>query len=405
MSQFFQLPLQASASRSQDPFQRFGLGENPFPPTGVDSGVLYYDHASEELGRIQSWINDVGAATAPQPDRPASIPPLAVFGSLGVGKTHLLSYLEQGLRQNPMTPALRKGLADEGMTRLVLADLLLRYLPHADEGAEPGSGLLDRLVEAASSSSEASRRMRDSLRDGSPVRQPFFAAVSSRDPDAVLWLSRWLRREYTSPGQRSRLGLSGVLQSEGEAIRAIADVMRLAHAAGVLQAWFVFIDQLEELWRPNVITPTRRARFLTDLRHLVDLALEGAPIALLLAWNTTVEDDRHSGPPDVRQRMQMDYRALQQRLGDPVNLPMLRREDVWPFAERYLEAAGVREATDAPEKAEFYRLLKAAADDVTNERAREPGTGLAPRKVLAAWRARAQDIAVSTTRAGGIRAR
>lgn len=394
MSDFFQLPIGALDGAGVDRFARFGLRENPFPATGLDSGVLYHDHVADELQVIQAWINDVWSATDPQRSRLGAVRPLAVFGSLGVGKTHLLSYLEQGLRWNPMTPALRKGLADEGMTRLVLADLFLRYLPHVDEGTEPGSGLLRKLIDIASSSPEAEDRMQAALRDGSPVRLPFFAAVKSSEPDAVLWLSRWLRREYTTPTQRSKLGLSGVLQSEGEAVRAIADLVRLAHAAGILQAWFVFIDQLEELWRPNVITPTRRARFLTDLRHLVDEALEGAPIAMLLAWNTTVEADRHSGPPNVRNRLEMDYRALLQRLGTPVDLPMLRSEDVWPFAARYLDAAGVREeSVNTGGRGDFFKKLKAAAAAVTREREADGATGLAPRKVLASWRAKADEIA------------
>lgn len=401
MSDFFQLPIGTTDGTGRDPFARFGLNENPFPAIGLDSGVLYHDHVARELGQIQAWINDVDKATDPQRERPTAVRPLAIFGSLGVGKTHLLSYLEQGLRRNPLTPVLRKGLADEGMTRLVLADLFLRYLPHADEGEEPGTGLLRKLVDAARSNDQTKDRMRGALRDGSPVRLPFFAAVDADEPDAVVWLSRWLRREYTTPTQRSKLGLSGVLQSEGEAVRAVADLVRLAHAAGVVRAWFVFIDQLEELWRPNVITPTRRARFLTDLRHLVDEALEGAPIALLLAWNTTVEADRMSGPPDVRNRLETDYRALLQRLGTPVDLPMLRKEDLWPFAARYLDAAGVR-ADSSSERAKLFASLQQATDAITRERVADGTAGLAPRKVLAAWRTKADEVASKAVHGAGV---
>lgn len=399
MSDFFQLPIGPAGSATNNPFTRFGLQENPFPPTGVDSGVLYTEHMAKDLQDINVWIGDAIAATDPHRDKPGAVRPLAIFGSLGVGKTHLLSYLEQGLDRNPLTPTLRKGLADEGMTRLVLADLFLRYLPHTDEGGEPGTGLLRKLVDAARSNAEIQERMRRSLRDGSPVRLPFFTAVDAHEPDAVVWLSRWLRREYTTPTQRSKLGLSGVLQSEGEAVRAVADLVRLAHAAGVVRAWFVFIDQLEELWRPNVITPTRRARFLTDLRHLVDESLEGAPIALLLAWNTTVEADRFSGS-DVRGRLETDYRALLQRLGTPVDLPMLRKGDVWPFAARYLDAAGVRADASDGWKALFERL-EAVAEDIASERVADGAAGLAPRKVLAAWRAKAHEIASSAARSTG----
>jgi hypothetical protein len=393
MSDLFQLPIGTAGTATGGPFSKYGLETNPFPPTGLESGVLYTDHLTSELTLIQGWIDEVGQATQTAGSPPAAIRPLAIFGSLGVGKTHLLNFLEQGLRRNQSTPTLRKGLADEGMTRLVLADLFLRYLPFSDEQSDPGTGYLRRLIDAGRQSAGVRDRMRASLREGSPVRVPFFAALDADEEDSVTWLSRWLRREYTTPAQRSKLGLSGVLQSEGEAVRAVADLMRLGHAAGVLRAWFILIDQLEELWRPNVITPTRRARFLTDLRHLVDEAFEGAPIALLLAWNTTVEEDLFSGPPDVRDRMEHDYRALWQRLGDPVDLPALRQADVWPFALKYLHAANIRGDSQEPQKKKLFDLLEAASDDVVRERTANGLGGLAPRKVLSAWRTKAAEIA------------
>lgn len=392
MSDLFQLPIGTADHATGGAFSKFGLEKNPFPPTGVDSGVLYTDHLTDELRRINSWIDEVAQATQADLPQPAPVRPLAIFGSLGVGKTHLLNFLEQGLRQNPLTPTLRKGMADEGMTRLVLADLFLRYLPFSDEHSDPGTGYLRRLIDAGRGSAEVLARMKASLRPGSPVRVPFFAALEATEKEPVVWLSRWLRREYTTPAQRSKLGLSGVLQSEGEAVRAVADLMRLGHAAGVLRVWFILIDQLEELWRPDVITPTRRARFLTDLRHLVDEALEGAPTALLLAWNTTVEEDLFSGPPDVRNRMERDYRALWQRLGAPVDLPPLREEDVWPFALKYLDAANVRENSPQLQK-KLFDALKAASDTVKRERKADGPGGLAPRKVLGAWRTQATEIA------------
>lgn len=394
MSDLFQIPIGDSDSGVSHPFARFGLEENPFPATGVDSGVLYTQHMTSELKRIQRWIDQAGQATRADVEVAAPVPPLAIFGSLGVGKTHLLNYLENGLRRSSDTPTLRKGLADEGMTKLVLADLFLRYLPLSDDDGEPGAGLLRRLVKAARDDEAVGMRMRKTLRPGSPVKVPFFAAVNQEDA-ATTWLSRWLRREYTTPAQRSKLGVAGVLQSEGEAVRAVADLMRMARAAGMVRAWFVMIDQLEELWRPNVITPTRRARFLTDLRHLVDQAHEGAPIPVLLAWNTTVETERTAGPPDVRERMEKDYRALWQRLGEPVDLPALRSEDVWPFAERYLREHGVTQEAKGGRRV-LYNTLRKHADALTRELVTAHGPmGLAPRKVLAAWRARAEALAAA----------
>lgn len=380
-SDVFQLPIGDEPSKFSQPFQKFGLNGNPFPPSGIDSGVFYADHMREELQRINTWIADVDRATK----EGEAVSPLAIYGSLGVGKTHLLKSLEQGLNLRQKSPALRKELGDEGLSRLVLADLFLRYLPFSDdEGVEPGVGLLKRLVHAGRLEGKKDK-MLAALRAGSPIKVPFIAACQSDDPDLVLWLSRWLRREYTTSSQRGKIGLSGVLQSEGEAIRAIADLMRLARAADIIQVWYVFIDQLEELWRPDVVSPIRRARFLTDLRHLVDEALEQAPIAIVVAWNTTVDLGLlpHSSA-HVQHRIEEDYRALSQRLGTPVDIPPLRPSDVWPFAEKYLAKAGV---TKTSSSAELYSALESSVDEV------KMNTELAPRKVLQAWRNRAQLIA------------
>jgi hypothetical protein len=205
-----------------------------------------------------------------------------------------------------------------------------------------------------------------------------------------------MRRENTTPGQRAKIGLSGVLESEGQAIRAIADLLRLAHAVGIIQVWFVMIDQLEELWREGVITPSRRARFLTDVRLLVDQAFEGAPIAVLLAWNTYASI---ANPSDVGTQIESDYHALWQRLGRPVDLPMLKEADIWPFAQEYLADEGIIASAPGGRKT-LYELLERQRDSVLRVLKQQEADGaFAPRHVLRAWREAADRIA--SGQAGG----
>ena len=199
-----------------------------------------------------------------------------------------------------------------------------------------------------------------------------------------------MRREYTTPGQRAKIGLSGVLESEGQAIRAIADLLRLAHAAGIIQVWFVMIDQLEELWREGVITPSRRARFLTDVRLLVDQAPEGAPIAVLLAWNTYASV---AGSSNIGAQIQNDYHALWQRLGEPVDLPILKQDDIWPFAQEYLGDKDIT-ASAPGERKQLYGLLEREKDSVLRVlQGDEKDGAFAPRQVLRAWRDAAERVA------------
>ncbi|MGB2987806.1 MAG: hypothetical protein WBE26_18210 [Phycisphaerae bacterium] len=387
MSDVFQLPTGAQPQVVGNAFAQFGLEKNPFPVTGFESGVLYTDHMQKEVSRVNEWIHEVLRANS-------AFRPLAIFGSLGAGKTHLLWALERGLRSN-QAHVLRRGLADEGMTRLVLANLILQHTPLSDledQAGEPATRLLQRIVGALHRSVFDPNVV---LGEGSPLRAPLQALQQSSngDPKRVLWLSRWMRREYTTPAQRTKLGLSGVLESEGQAIRAIGDLLRLARAANIVQVWFVMIDQLEELWREGVITPSRRARFLTDVRLLVDQALEGAPIAVLLAWNTTTNAPQSD---DTSEHMQRDYLAFWQRLGDPVDLPLLKQSDIWPFAEAYLNHAGVTNDASDQKKKNLYDRLSQQRPSVTKSlQVAHDEDGLAPRQVLHEWRESANRIASS----------
>lgn len=403
MSDMFQLPTEAAPKCFAKDFAQFGLDVNPFPASGIESGVLYTRHMKAEAHAVNQWIQDVAEATklnsvvASQPVRP-----LAVSGSLGAGKTHLLRAMERGLQRNPKTPVLRRPLTEEGMTRLVLANLILRHVPFSDQestegGDEPATQLLRRIVDEIRQPSSKVSGLRELLGGGSPLLAPMEVLRNSSQPETeILWLSRWMRREHTTPGQRAKIGLSGVLESEGQAIRAIADLLRLAHAAGIIQVWFVMIDQLEELWREGVITPSRRARFLTDVRLLVDQALEGAPIAVLLAWNTYASLASLS---NIGMQIQNDYHALWQRLGEPVDLPMLKQGHIWPFAEEYLRDKDIT-ATASETRKRLYDLLRRQKDSVLKTLQDQDGEGaFAPRQVLGAWRHAAERVANGDTTA------
>lgn len=336
----FQLAHQGPPG-SVSPFAEFGYLENPFPPSGL-SGPLYTAHMPSALERINQWLATVQSATA----RGEQVPPLALRGALGVGKTHLLQTIESGLSRYAKFPVLRRNLTDMGMTKLLLANLLLGALPNLRQtagllipiAAPSAVPLLDEIAEQGRKEGRSRRQEVLSVLDSaSSLRMPLervFEADVMTEADLRRWFALWLTRGTTTPRQRNKLGLSAPLEGEGQAISAIADLMRVARKLGLLQAWFVLIDQFEEVWRPHVLTEGRAARFLTDTRTLIDSAFLGAPIAVLLAWNTkATAADAAGGEDELAER----YRALWQRLGSPIDLPGLRLQDLWPFAMHYLE--------------------------------------------------------------------
>lgn len=357
--------------------RKFGIRENPFPPSGVSSSVFFGEHLTRELLEVKLWVNQ-GAQRA---DR-ASYQPLAIEGSLGVGKTHLLKTIHRELRLTQRAESLYCNLTDQGSERLLLSSLLLNSLRdfQRDRFQESPLPLLKVVMEKRDELSEISSQMEN----GDPLKAPLLRIAN--DPELEDILARWLLREYTTPSQRAKIGVSGMLDAEGAAIRAFVSLIRTARQVGAINSCFVLIDQLEELWRPRVVTDAKRARFLTDVRLLVDLGLAGAPINVLLAWNTRV--DLHS----TEERLKEDYRALSQRLTQIVHLPGLHRDLIWPFADAYL-----RQLPRTAEVSELSKSLKAQEsrvwDRVLNDGEAVLGANVVtPRGALKAWRTTAEEL-------------
>lgn len=393
----------SSASDQSSPWASFGLQDNPFPASGIDSGVLYTRHIESAIGRVDGWLEEVEHAIGGGRDSTGAIPPLVLQGANGSGKSHLLTFLQRGLGQRVETPVLRQSMTVEGMGRIVFSALLLRHLPSLapdSPDSETSLPMLDSILDWGGEHPDAYAAAVDGLKAGSPLRAPFRAIARVRafgNPEYRTWLARYLRREYTTPSQRAKLGLAGVLTEEGQAIRAIADIVCVARRAGLIDVWYVFIDQLEDLWGP-AISATRRARFLIDLRTLVDEAMEGCPVALFLAWNTKPIEGARGFRGTVDRQLQRDYNALWERLSSgegPIRLFELRDEDVWPFAQAYLQDSGMAD-DQGPRQVLFAELKRSAPTVLANLSAHaSSGAGHrhSPRRVLAAWRGQAAEIA------------
>lgn len=401
MSSVFQLgrPKGALARSEKSRFEQHGLVGNPFPEPGLDRGVLYSGHMTEELERINGWLDETQRLAVGKP-----VSPMAIRGTIGVGKTHLLKAIQNGLETGEQGIFVcRRALTEGGMKNLLLANLLLESLPPGDESipldrASSSVPLLDRLVVAERMMDRRGdiQKILNNLGSESSLRAPLqklFAIPDARtEAETRKLLAIWLKRGHTTPVQRNKIGVTNALEGEGQAVRAVADLMRVAQGAGLLKVWFVLLDQLEELFRPNVITPGRRARFLTDLRFLVDLAYEGAPIAVLVAWNTEIAVP--TGSQD--DPLQREYRALWRRLADPVDLPGLPEKHIWPFAQAYLEAAQALPGRDV-ERKRFIEQLELLTPVVTEKLKSDQEAKLGAERFMTArvlhhWRLTAEEL-------------
>jgi len=134
-------------------------------------------------------------------------------------------------------------------------------------------------------------------------------------------------------------------------------LIRIARQSGVIQTVYIFIDQLEELFGES-FSELRRARFLTDLRAMIDEILEyKSPIGLLLAWSPQFATKKIM---NVENQLAMAYGALYSRLQhNIVRIPLLRDNDLIPFAQTFIDALKEEEG--------FNPKIQPNTKDVVNE--------------------------------------
>lgn len=333
----------------QSPWSAYGLLDNPFPTSGVNTVADYEEHQKEQVAHINEWLASVVKAETKR------WAPLVLKGSVGVGKTHVLRRIERVLvdyrdkvlarTDSPATLAVSSHTLPGISSRsLLLSNILQEGLRAGLDGAEPDVDRADFPLLRASL-----RRLFENpgfeyrIPSTSPIFVPLQSLRKERQPAKRDELTRafisWIARRDVPRSMLERLGVRGRLEGEGESVRAYAHVALLAHQCVGLRAWVILLDQIEDLWRANEVTPVKRARFLTDLRTLIDEALLGAPIAVVLAWNTDVVEGTRRRPAEVENPLKTEYVALWSRLPSPLDVPPLPPEHVLPFASAYVNVA------------------------------------------------------------------
>jgi hypothetical protein len=340
---------QEPVSGSHSPWTQHGLLGNPFPSSGVETVADYDEHQSEQVRLVNAWLTSTVSRTTRQ------WPPLVLKGSVGVGKTHILRRMERvlleyrdsdlALEQAPATLVVSSHTLPGISSRtLLLSNILQEGLRSAQlsRGGDPEAADFPLLRECL-------RYLRENPGDelaipqNSPIIVPLRRYRSERNPtrqaEMATAIVGWVSRRDIGRSMADRIGVRGRLEGEGESVRAYAHLAALAKQCVNLRAWIVLLDQIEDLWRANEVTPVKRARFLTDLRTLIDESLAGVPVAIVLAWNTDVVDGSRRRSIDAESPLRTEYVALWSRLPAPIDIPPLPPEHVLPFANAYVNVA------------------------------------------------------------------
>ena len=358
----------SSSTTKEDRYHRCGLPQNPFKTQNDNQGPIFPEHIKDQLREITEWLRDNETNNTPTP--------LTIQGSIGTGKSRILRYIESHLQSWPSTDktfVVYTSLTSQGHAKASIGGLLLAGI---EDLTISGPGISDRkwpdAIPFVSAIATASKEI-----------EPFDAfsralvraqrAKGKAQVKLVQHISTWLRRQPLTPARMREAGLSRTLDWEGQLLPVLDTLLRCARSVGVLSHLYVLLDQLEDLFR-KTFTPLRRSRLLTDLRALVDLIDQGAPIGLMLAIT-----------PDDYTSLGSKYSALASRLDRrKILLPALEQRHAAPFAQCWIDTLEGKPGWDPKKQPSAEELAKHAWQQLASDKGLLPSGDATPRDLLIA---------------------
>lgn len=384
MSDVFDIFKDNIVENAESAYERLGYPRNPFRASGDEQvnsfGPFYAGHIQTQVDGIKLWIQDVHSGRS----RTA----LSIVGNIGAGKTRILQYLRRSLLSSPPKEKIACELvllSETGYSRASVGGMLVAAL---ERMALPSSETLpDGVLPIVWGIVTSSIALSDVHGTLAGALQRTQNEHGEKRKEYARLISRWLQRSPLTASEANTVGLHRKLDWEGELIGIVAELIRIAAAVGVLRTFFLFVDQLEDLFRPT-FSELRRSRILTDLRGLVDEIDKGTPIGLILSWSPDVSAAANrQARNEVELRFQSSYDALYSRMQRRrVVLPLLSLENATPFTLEWIEAAKNEVGFDEAKQPKPYELATKAWADLERGRKLYPGgKGVAtPRDLLTA---------------------
>ncbi len=347
-------------------FETYGVEGNPFPAAGQPSGhPRMEDEIDDEFERR---VRDFESA-----ERPSQV--VLVEGTQGVGKTNLLNYYEQQLRD------FYEG--DE-------AFYIIRYYPDPEPSFDSvvrrifqglDHGHFERIGRALSDASPDVRNDAKEVARNHDVRIVLNSLEHAGGESETLSECARLALEWFGglrilKKHREGLGVDYRLDTVESRTQALRDIVYVSERLGLLKGILLLLDELEK--QDYSLSKTPVLRFLSAIRALID----ALPRNLFLVLAMT---------PQARLRYFAMMPALAGRLQDILELsPIEEFEQAKALCDFYIERAkeNARASEDARGKVQGNQAifdeeeLRQLFDEV-NERSSERGTeGITPRDFL-----------------------
>ena len=336
-------------------YERYGLKSNPFPYAGIPrKEPAFCADRERELETIAEVINFSFGRNSTH---------VALIGSYGNGKTHILRYIKSQVNKQLKEDLDSRAIAGYVITLGASFSDLYSNLMH-DLGQDYfvelaweflGKITLTKLIKNEIEFKEITQDIIEELRrqpaiikkyveDGSillpqimkETRNTILQIVKNTDvataflqliaelTSILAW--KWLSGEQILYEQRRRMGVVSPIESDDMALMVFQDIRNIMRYIGY-ELVCLLIDEFELI---EILHYKQKQRYLNTLRHLIDLNPEG--LCLIISCT-----------PEVWKSIILEYHAFSERIFRELILKPLNQDTIHILIREYLASSRIDE--------------------------------------------------------------
>lgn len=305
--------------RQDNPYERYGLLSNPFPKAGEPTADPLYNQEPvvETFERMLLTFFQTDGNDSSR---------LLIYGDHRVGKTNFLLHWRQQVER----------LLNE---RVVTGFHPIYLTISADNFVEDVYGpiITELSKDLIPSFFEALRKLNPNLLSTkTDLDRAIHTTIeilnqkdTSNDEDdtTIRLFTKWFSGERCAQSELKMLGgLFSSIDTSSLAIKYFRDFVNLARQHTEYKGVIIFMDEFELIFG-SAVTSSKRARYLQDLRHFIDM-LEGG-ILLVVASSSAIYAE-----------FQREYPAIKNRFSQTKELSSIKSiEQARGYAEAYIDFA------------------------------------------------------------------
>lgn len=307
------------------PYEKFFLLSNPFPAIGqfIPGICVDQNNVKREFARTLREFYLDGQSRR-----------LTIIGRTGAGKTNLLKFFEQQLKEWRTPNTEHRSLTDlftifidspQGgyfeIHRQIVSQLGALFYPKFIETVYTDKINLNTLPAELSGINPELVRVLDRITISRSAVQMSFLGSTTQSYRA---LDNWLQGVKLSSAEKKELGNVTVEigKSSTLAIKLLADLVRIFHYAQLFKGILILFDEFEQIF--SGLSSSSQAQYAQDLRNLFDSLPQG--VGFIIATSP------------VSKQLEQISPALNRRLGEGVLIEPVQNEDsALEYAQAYIQ--------------------------------------------------------------------